>query len=94
MKRSTWKKIMTASLIILVLLMIFTVGLWALANAAGILLRLLFILDEDMEVTGMPFSVFMANFVGSPLFYVYMADLAALTASAIALFLTRKKKAA
>lgn len=93
MKRSTWQKIMTASLIILVLLMIFTVGLWALANAAGVLLRLVFILDEDMEVTGIPFSAFMANFVGSPLFYVYMVDLAALTTSAIALFLTRTKKA-
>ena len=93
MKRSTWKKIMTASIIILVLLIMFTIGLWALANAAGILLRLLFILDEEMEYSGMPFSVFMANFVGSPLFYVYMADLAALTTSAIALFLTRKRKA-
>ena len=91
MKRSTWQKIMTASIIALVLLMMFTLGLWALANAAGILLRLIFLLDEDMEVSGMPFSAFMANFVGSPLFYVYMADLIALATSAIALFLTRKR---
>ena len=91
MKRSAWKWIFGLSLTGLVFLLIFTVALWALANAAGVMLRLLFILDEDMTVSGMPFSVFMSNFVGSPLFYVYVLDVAALLVAIVALVVTRKQ---
>ena len=91
MKRSAWKWILGISIVGLVLLVIFTVGLWALANAGAVLMRLVFILDEDLELYGIPFADFMANFVGSPLFYFYMADLAALLTSAAALIVTRKR---
>ena len=91
MKRKTWKWIFGISLAVLILLMTFTVFLWALANAAGVLLRLVFILDEEMTVTGIPFAAFMSNFVGSPLFYVYMIDGAALISSIVALVVTRKQ---
>ena len=91
MKRSAWKWILGISIVGLVLLVIFTIGLWALANAGAVLMRLVFILDEDLELHSIPFADFMANFVGSPLFYVYMADLAALFTSAAALIVTRKR---
>ena len=91
MKRRAWKWIFGISLTLLILLVLFTIVLWGLANAAGVLLRLLFILDEDMEISMMPFSVFMSNFVGSPLFYIYIADLATLVPSAVALAVTKKR---
>lgn len=92
MKRKIWKRIFVASLVLLVMLMVFTILLWGMANAAGVLLRLLFILDEDMEVHGIPFAEFMSNFVGSPLFYVYVADLVVLAAGTIGLAATKKER--
>lgn len=92
MDRKVWKWIFWIALIFLLLLMLFTVGLWALANVGAVLFRLLFILDEDLQVSGIPFPEFMSNFVGSPLFYVYMVDGIALVASAAALVVTRKQK--
>jgi hypothetical protein len=91
MKRKTMKWIFGLSLAGLIFLMVFTVALWAMANAAGVLLRLLFILDEDMKVSGMPFSVFMSKFVGSPLFHAYVVDATALLMSIVALIITRKQ---
>ena len=92
MKHSVWKWIFGISLTLLVLLVIFTIGLWALANAGAVLFRLLFILDEDLEVHGIPFTEFMSNFVGSPLFYIYLIDVTALVASVVALVIMRKQR--
>lgn len=92
MKRSVWKWLFGISLVLLVLLMVFTVFLWGLANAAGVLFRMLFILDEDMTVSSIPFRAFMANFVGSPLFYIYLADISALLTGIIGLVATKKRK--
>lgn len=91
MKRSVWKWTLGISVAVFVLLVLFTFGLWILANVGGVLLRLVFILDEDFQVSGIPFGVFMANFVGSPLFYMYVTDVAVLSASVIALIITRKR---
>lgn len=91
MSRKTWKRIFWICLFGLILLMVFTLGLWAMANATGVLLRLLFILDEDMMVSGIPFGVFMSNFVGSPLFYLYLVDGVSLLASIVGLVFMRKK---
>lgn len=92
MKRTVWKWLFGISLILLFLLMLFTVGLWAMTNAAGVLFALLFMLSEDVSVSAIPFGEFMKNFVGSPLFYIYLADLAVLLGSIIALTVTRKIK--
>ena len=92
MKRKAWKWIFGLSLAGLVLLVVFTFGLWILANVGAVLFRLVFILDEDMTVSGIPFHAFMSNFVGSPLFYMYLVDVSALLASIVALVVTRKKK--
>ena len=90
MNRKVWKWIFWVSLIVLILLILFTVGLWALANVGAVLFRLVFILDEDMQVSGISFAEFISNFVGSPLFYCYVTDLAALLGSSAALIITRK----
>lgn len=91
MKRKTWKWVFGISLAVLILLMIFTVLLWVLLNVGGVLLRLVFILDEDMTVSGIPFDVFLSDFVGSTLFYVYLLDMMALATSSAALVVTRKR---
>ena len=92
MKRSVWKWLLGISIGVLVLLMIFTVFLWALMNVGSVLFRLVFILDEDMTVSTIPFTAFVGNFVGSPLFYIYLADLAVLLSSIVALIVTWKRK--
>ena len=91
MKRFVWKWTLGISVAVFVLLVLFTFGLWILANVGGVLLRLVFILDEDFQVSGIPFGAFMANFVGSPLFYLYVTDVAVLSASVIALIITRER---
>ena len=89
MKRSVWKWLLGISLVLLVLLILFTFAAWFLVNVGGaIFLALL----GNTEIHTMPFGTFMANFVGSPLFYVYMADLVLLLSSATALVVTRKPK--
>ena len=90
-QRKTWKWIFGISVILLCLLVLFTVGLWVLANVGAVLFRLLFILDEDLTVSGISFGQFMADFIGSPLFYGYVADLAVLLGSSAALIITRKR---
>ena len=91
MKRSVWKWMLGISIAVLVLLGILTVGIWALANVGAVLVRLVFILDEDLQVSGIPFATFMANFVGSPMFYAFAVDLALLVTSATALIVTRRR---
>lgn len=92
MKRSAWKWIFGLSLAGLGWLVILTFGLWILANVGAVLFRMVLILDEDLTVSGIPFAAFMANFVGSPLFYAYLVDLAAMITGAIGLILTKKIK--
>ena len=84
------KRLFWISAILLTLLVIFTYGLWIMANVGVALMRIVFILDEDLQLSGIPFSRFMENFVGSPLFYVYLADTAVLLGSAIVWIAKRK----
>ena len=88
MKRSVWKWLFGISLVLLVLLILFTIGIWVLVNIAG---AILLSLMGNQEIHAMPMSDFFANFVGSPMFYIYMADLAVLLSSVVALVVTRKK---
>ena len=92
MKRTLWKWLFGISLAVLILLVLFTVAAWLLVNVGGALLAMLLILAEDVQINAISFSAFLANFVGSPLFYIYLADLAVLISSSVALFLTRKQK--
>lgn len=89
MNRSVWKWLLGISLVILVLLILFTIAAWFLVNVGGALFLTLL---GNTEIHAMPFGAFMANFVGSPLFYVYMADLVLLLCSIVVLIATRKTK--
>ena len=92
MKRKVFRRIFIFSLVGFVLLGLFTVGLWAFANAGAALFRIVFLLDEDLEVHGIPFSAFMANFIGSPLFHIYLVDIAAMLTGIIGLTVTKKER--
>ena len=87
MKRKAWKWIFGISLAVLILLVVFTVAVWGLVNIGG---AIFLTLMGNTAITGMPFSAFMANFVGSPMFYIYLVDFAVLLSSTIALIVTRK----
>ena len=92
MKRSVWKWLLGISIAVFVLLVLLTLGIWVLANVGGVLIRLVFILDEDLQVSGIPFAAVMENFVGSPMFYAFVADLVVLVTSVIALIFTGKRR--
>ena len=88
MKRTVWKWLLGISTGLLVLLFLFTIGFWILFNISG---ALLLTIMGNAEIHAVPFSAFMSNFVGSPLFYIYIADLAVLLSSIIVLVMTRTK---
>ena len=88
MKRKTWKRIFVVSVVMLILLIVVTIVMWALLNVCGaIFLAML----GHRKIGAMPFSEYMSNFVGSPMFYICMADLTVLLGSATVLVTTRKK---
>ena len=91
MKRTVWKWLLGISAAVFVLLVILTAGIWALANVGAVLMRMVFILDEDLQVSGIPVAAFLENFVGSPMFYAFTVDLTVLLTSATALIVTRKR---
>ena len=91
MKRSLWKWIFGLALAGLGWLLIVTFGIWIFANVGAVLFRMVFILDADMTVSGIPFAALMENFVGSPLFYAYVVDLIVLFAGMVGLIVTKKK---
>lgn len=78
---------MIASLFILGLLILFTFAVWILLNLVG---GMLLTLMGNQTVTGMTLSQFLANFIGSPISYVYLADLIFLAISTLFLILSRK----
>ena len=89
MKRKAWKWIFGISLVVLVLLILLTIGVWVLLNIGG---AILLALMGNQEIHAMPMADFLSNFVGSPMFYIYLVDTSALLVSVVALSITRKKK--
>ena len=72
-----WKRLFWFSVILLILLIIFTYGLWIMANVGAALMRIVFILDEGLQLSGIPFAKFMENFVkfivlDNDLFYIFV----------------------
>lgn len=94
MKRAVWKWTFWISVVLLVLLMLFTVGIWALGNAtAAIAGGIMESIDPDNFGYQYFFlDEFVVNAIGSPMFYIYLADLAVMLSSIVAMILTRKQK--
>ena len=89
MHRKAWKWLLGISIGVLVLLILLTLGAWVLFNIGG---AIALSLMGNTEITAIPFGEFMSNFVGSPMFYVYLVDIFALLASIVGLAATKKHK--
>ena len=86
--RSAWKWLFGISIAVLVLLVLLTFGIWVMLNIGG---AILLTLMGNQQISAIPMADFLSNFVGSPMFYIYLADLVVLLTSAVALVITRKK---
>ncbi|MBE6977978.1 MAG: hypothetical protein E7438_04980 [Ruminococcaceae bacterium] len=94
MKRTAWKWIFGISLTVLILLVLFTVFVWALGNAfAAMAGAIMGEIDPDgFGYYYLSFGEFIE--IGSPVFYAYAVDLAALTTGIIGLAASKKEKKA
>ena len=86
MKRGVWKWLLGISIAVLILLILLTFGIWVLMNIGG---AIFLSLMGNTQIAAIAFGDLMANFVGSPMFYIYLADLAVLLASTIGLAVTK-----
>ena len=93
MKHSAWKWLFGISLTVLILLILFTICIWALGNATGALaFAMMSYTDSDsFTFNGIAFGKFLSNFIGSPMFYAYIVDITVLMASFVATIVTRKE---
>ena len=89
MHRKVWKRLFWIALIFLILLLLFTLGLWIFGN----------IIDEvfaylvSSPSPGFPFEQFLKNLPSTSLPDLYIVDLAVLLCSSVALLVTRKSAA-
>ena len=91
MSRTAWKWFFGISLTLLVLLMIFVVGIWALGNAtAALAMSVMSYTNSDaFDFQGITFDAFVVNAIGSPIFYAFLIDMVLLTVSFVMLIVTR-----
>ena len=89
MKRSIWKWSLGFSIAGLILLGLLTVGIWLMLNIGG---ALFLTLMGQTELSAISMSEMLANFVGSPMFWLCLADLLVLILSVIMLAVTKKEK--
>ena len=88
MKRSIWKWGLGLSIAGLVLLGLLTVGIWLMLNIGG---ALFLALMGHTELTAISLAGMLENFVGSPMFWLCLADLLVLVLSAVMLAVTKKE---
>ncbi len=91
MRRTVFICLLSVSGGILVLLMLLTIAMFFVTGAAVALLFMLNIGNGDVPTQGISAAEIFANFVGSPLFYAYIADLTLLIGSIIGVAIPQKK---
>ena len=89
MNRKVWKWLLGISIAVLILLVLLTLGIWVLLNIGG---AILLSLMGNTEITAIPFGEFMSNFVGSPMFYIYLVDLIVLMGASLMLMISKKRQ--
>lgn len=87
MSRKPFQILCIVSVILFFLLVLFTLFIWFLVNVGGALF-LAVMGHSSME--GMPLSEFLSNFIGSPMFYIFLADILAFIISVTGLTMTKK----
>ena len=93
MKHSVWKWTFGISLTVLILLILFTMCIWALGNAAVALASAMMSYADNDSFTssGITLGELLSNFIGSPVFYAYVVDITVFVVSFAAMIVTRKK---
>ena len=86
MNRKVWKWLFWIALISLILLLLFTLGLWIFVNIIGEVFAYLF----SSPSPGFPFEQFLKNLPNTPIADFFIVDLAVLLCSSVALLVTRK----
>ena len=89
MRRKAWKRIFWIALIVLILLLLYTLGLWIFIYTIDEVFAYLF----SSPSPGIPFEQFLENLPGTSLPDLYIVDLAVLLCSSVALLVTRKSAA-
>ena len=89
MSRKAWKRIFWIALIVLILLLLYTLGLWIFINIIDEVFAYLF----SSPSPGIPFEQLLENLPDMPLSDLYIVDLAVLLCSSVALLVTRKSAA-
>ena len=90
--RVFFKWLLGISIGVLIALILFTIFCWALFGATAMFLQALTaecgnISSEELSLAG-----FLRDFVGSPMFYMYIADLSVFVLSVVGLVATRSQK--
>ena len=88
MSRKFFKVTCILSVILFFLLILFTLFSWFLANVGGVLFLMLTL--GALNFVGISLPEFLENFVGSPLFYVFLVDILAFLGSVTGLILVKK----
>ena len=89
MSRKAWKRIFWIALIVLILLLLYTLGLWIFGN----IIDEVFAYFVSSPSPGFPFEQFLKNLPSTSLPDLYIVDLAVLLCSSVALIVTRKSAA-
>ena len=89
MSRKAWKRIFWIALIVLILLLLYTLGLWIFINTIDEVFAYL----VSSPSPGFPFEQFLKNLPSTSLPDLYIVDLAVLLCSSVALLVTRKSAA-
>ena len=90
MMRKIWKWTLNIGLGVFAVLAGYTLCLWCTANAFSAISQVTFIPNET--TTLIPIGEFLLRFVGSPIFYIFLADLVLLSTGTAGLIITRKRK--
>ena len=89
--RTVCKWLLGISIGVLIALVLFTFFSWALFGATTIFFHTLTAEGGDISSEELSLAGFLSNFVGSPLFYMYVADVLVLLCSSVALIITRRQ---
>ena len=90
--RVVCKWLLGMSIGVLIALVLFTFFSWALFGATSIFFHTLTAESGNIPSEELSLAGFLSNFVGSPLFYMYLADLSILVLSIVGLVATRSQK--
>ena len=94
MMRKIWKQALGIGLIFVPLLTISILCLWSVENAFYVLSQTTFPPSETTTIPPIPigFWEFLLGLVGSPVFYILLADLVCLITGTVGLIATGKRK--